>query len=151
MRRMEFIRMRAVLRHEQTTGKPLLDQVEPGACGGPCQLAHPHLQVTMQPATQRRAPTELAAERHAAHPPREAFALNDGTQRRYIHAQDQWRSKHAFVADQCDFEVTCAIDRNHQRNEAVAWKVHIANTHIGLVQDFAKFEFHGFAFAEHPS
>jgi hypothetical protein len=26
VRRMEFIRMRAVLRHEQTTGKPLLDQ-----------------------------------------------------------------------------------------------------------------------------
>ena len=46
----------AVLRHQQTTGRPLLDQVEPGASGGLRQLAHPHLQIAVQPATQRRTP-----------------------------------------------------------------------------------------------
>src|SRR5271169_6464580 len=81
VRRTEFIRMRAVSSHEQTTGKPLLDQVKPGACGSARQQAHPHLQVTMQPAAKSRAPSELATERRTAQSPRKARALNDRTQR----------------------------------------------------------------------
>ena len=134
MRDVELVGVRPVAGHEQPAGEPGLEHVE--ACAGRRlgQLAHHHVDVSIQYALQRDAGLQLAAERLRIHAPGRAGALHQGKHRRIAYAERQGAAQHSLVADQADLEPVMSADRRDQRYETVGREVNVTDARARLVK-----------------
>src|SRR5688572_17205243 len=114
----------------------------------PCELTHQNVEITVENTAQRRAAFELASQRGGIHLPGGAGTLDQRPQRRNVHAENQRRADHAFVAHEPHFELRVTVDRCDQRDEAIDWKEHMPYRTPSLDQRVALDEMDGVAVCE---
>ena len=134
--------MRAILGHQQPAGKLRFHAVEACADSRGRKLRHMHVDVAGSALVGATACGKRVPKRRCCEAPSHACALH---QRMKGHRAD---SEHELSAQTCPRDRPChlecrlALDRCHQRDEAIVRKVHMARWLAGLTQHSAELQLH---------
>ena len=150
LRDVKLVVVRPVMRHQQPARQARADLVKPQAGRGGRELAHQHVEILVQAASQRAALRQLGTERLAAYAPRRARALGQRTQWRDRDAQCQLSADHAFATDHAHLQTRMSRRDRQQRNETIDREVNVGCLFTRLAQDFREHQLHRFANGSQP-
>jgi hypothetical protein len=111
-------------------------------------LAHRHIEVTLQLLLQRRILFEFMEKRWRGYAPCGTCSQNHSMKWRGFDSQHEGNSEHVFIADQSHSQTCTAIDGRHQGNEAPGRKVNVRDKFSGAVKHFGKNQFNLFTIGE---